>query len=221
MLELMALMGGFLAATAIGLPLAGRFARPQGWRAPYPDTPVEPREHWHGVGFEPVDFGPDIMKWPSENPWEVKQRPEPLWPSQTWNDTHFGQHWNRNGQSTPPVVSMAQETASRQTAAKAKQAKKSADQRQERMKDAVRQAAAQAQERAQQVAVQAGQAAYEAAEQQFEDTTGVTLDEIPKPAELERLVGELGLAGTVQVIMQRTNWDFRTAAQYLAKARRR
>jgi hypothetical protein len=48
----------------------------------------------------------------------------------------------------------------------------------------------------------------------------VTLDNVPKPAEIERLVAEHGLASAVQHIMARTGWDFRTAAQYLARARR-
>ena len=41
----------------------------------------------------------------------------------------------------------------------------------------------------------------------------------PERAELEALVAEQGLAGTVQVIMRRTGWDFRQAAQYLARVR--
>jgi len=41
----------------------------------------------------------------------------------------------------------------------------------------------------------------------------------PDRAELEALVASQGLAGTVQVIMKRTGWDFRKAAQYLARVR--
>jgi hypothetical protein len=41
----------------------------------------------------------------------------------------------------------------------------------------------------------------------------------PSKEELLRLVDTVGLAGTVQEIMGRTGWDFRKAAQYLAKVR--
>lgn len=45
-------------------------------------------------------------------------------------------------------------------------------------------------------------------------------DQLPSPPELERMVQELGLAGTVKAVMQRTGWDFHTAAKYLTKTRR-
>ena len=41
----------------------------------------------------------------------------------------------------------------------------------------------------------------------------------PNRAELEAMVEREGLAGTVQFIMRRTGWDFRKAAQYLARTR--
>lgn len=41
----------------------------------------------------------------------------------------------------------------------------------------------------------------------------------PTRDEIERLVASEGLAGTVQHIMRRTGWDFRKAAQYLARTR--
>jgi hypothetical protein len=41
----------------------------------------------------------------------------------------------------------------------------------------------------------------------------------PTRAELEAMVASEGLAGTVQHIMRRTGWDFRKAAQYLARTR--
>lgn len=43
----------------------------------------------------------------------------------------------------------------------------------------------------------------------------------PSAAEIDQLVTSAGLAGTVQVIMQRTGWDFREAAQYLARVRQK
>jgi hypothetical protein len=43
----------------------------------------------------------------------------------------------------------------------------------------------------------------------------------PDRDEVERLIAKVGLAGTVQNIMDRTEWDFRQAAQYLAKIRGR
>lgn len=41
----------------------------------------------------------------------------------------------------------------------------------------------------------------------------------PERVELERLIETVGLAGTVQAIMDRTGWEFREAANYLAKIR--
>jgi hypothetical protein len=41
----------------------------------------------------------------------------------------------------------------------------------------------------------------------------------PDRDQVERLVAEVGLAGTVQAIIDRTGWDFRQAAQYLARIR--
>lgn len=41
----------------------------------------------------------------------------------------------------------------------------------------------------------------------------------PSGAELEALIDAYGLAGAVKQIMERTGWDFRTAAQYLAQNR--
>jgi hypothetical protein len=43
--------------------------------------------------------------------------------------------------------------------------------------------------------------------------------EPPERADLERLIETVGLAGTVQAIMDRTGWEFREAAHYLAKIR--
>jgi hypothetical protein len=44
-------------------------------------------------------------------------------------------------------------------------------------------------------------------------------DGAPGRDELMQLVDTVGLAGTVQEIMKRTGWDFRKAAQYLARVR--
>ena len=44
----------------------------------------------------------------------------------------------------------------------------------------------------------------------------VPADGPPTRDEVERLIAKVGLAGTVQTIMDRTEWDFREAAQYLA-----
>jgi hypothetical protein len=43
----------------------------------------------------------------------------------------------------------------------------------------------------------------------------------PNSREVEQLIDQLGLAGAVKEIMQRTGWDFKKSAQYLAKARAR
>lgn len=220
MLELIALIGGFLGAALFGLPFVARLARPHGWRSTYPETDMERRDHWQEVGFEPLNFGPDVMRWPSETPWTLTTPKEVLWPSQTWNDTHFGQHWNRE-RAPKQAIPVLEEEVSRPVGAKSVQDPPPDAERQKQMRAAIKRAADVAQSKAEGVAEQAKQAVYEQVEQRVESATGVQLDAIPKPAELERLVGEVGLAGTVQIIMKRTNWDFRTAAQYLAKARRR
>ncbi len=65
----------------------------------------------------------------------------------------------------------------------------------------------------------AARAKQQAAKSAHKAISGAASGDIPSPAELEAMVGQLGLAGTVQEIMKRTNWDFRKAAHYLAKAR--
>ncbi|MBN2800535.1 MAG: hypothetical protein JXX28_15445 [Deltaproteobacteria bacterium] len=41
---------------------------------------------------------------------------------------------------------------------------------------------------------------------------------VPSQQEVAAMVGEHGLAGTVQIIRDRTGWDFQRAAKYLAKS---
>jgi hypothetical protein len=77
--------------TLVGIPLATRLARVHVWkRTALPDMPTE-REVYRRVRFEPVDFGEDNMRWPSEVTRESHGIPERPWPSQSWDDPHFGQ----------------------------------------------------------------------------------------------------------------------------------
>ncbi len=76
--------------TLVGIPLATRLARVHVWkRTALPEMPGD-REVYRRVRFEPVDFGEDNMQWPSEVSREQHGIPERPWPSEGWDDPHFG-----------------------------------------------------------------------------------------------------------------------------------
>jgi len=150
--------------------------------------------------FEPIDFGPMLMKWPSEMGRVEKGVPEPDWPSQSWNDTHFGQWWrDRDGDAVSTSRrERAQPVTSERVATPRPAKKRPQRQRQTPPPQAVRQQSRPAQPR----------------------KSNTSPSGLPEPAVLKRMVDKNGLAHTVQFIMQKTGWDFRESAQFLAKIRR-
>lgn len=74
----------------IGGPVAARLARITIFAAPSHVDPQGARQAQHITVFQPVDFGPDLMIWPSEHPRPDAGRPQPPWPSAKWDDPHFG-----------------------------------------------------------------------------------------------------------------------------------
>lgn len=176
------------AVIAFGTPIAARLARPPRWRKTLaPATRV--REVQAGAGFQPLDLGPDPIRWPSETPWKFSGRDELPWPSQTWDDPHFGKHARDSRAATAARVDAEAATPAPSEPRRAPRPSRP---------------------------VEASLRDFMAS---IPDDEAVDVD-IPSPEELDALAASLGLAGTVQEIMKRTGWDFKTAAQHLAKSRR-
>ncbi len=229
-----------LTASMLG-PVALRFARPQIWSRTAGASGANP--HTHGVvqpSFEPLDLGPDPVRWPSENPWPATARPELPWPSTTWNDPHFGQHWRTHGEGGASDAAFEAAQQARRTRAVERRNQDEAERTQrskqkakpkpqieqvaqpplrQKARNEVQRIQKRAQKAQHQVRESVGRAAAAAVDEVLPGASS-TMAQIPSPPELEQMVAQIGLAGTVQEIMKRTGWDFKTAAQHLAKARR-
>jgi len=209
------------ATMAVGIPVAVRLAR-VGWSS-------DP--HLHGnegfgqartgsetSGFTPLDLGPDPMQWPSANAWPTSNLPVPDWPSKLWDDEHFGRQWSAKGGDVGPAGAAGQSAAAPSKAPSPRaQSKKGRPNRSSPKKpsstkaDAARRAAARK-------ALEQRQAARTPAPAPTPSPqpSGPTP---PSRDELVQMVERIGLAATVKEIMNRTGWDFRDAAQHLAKVR--
>lgn len=226
-ITLAATLAALVLTAVVGVPLAVRLARPKIWgRSQILAMPRAGAAPPTKPSFTPLDLGPDPMRWPSQDPWKKNMTAELPWPSQTWDDPHFGRHWDKTvigdaadaayerrqadrraraeEQRQAEANARIEQPASSSTAQRARQEMRQIRERAARMK-------AEVQGQAEQKARQVRKAAPQIAD---------AVSNVPPPAELERLVASVGLAGTVQEIMKRTGWDFKTAAQYLAKARR-
>lgn len=241
----------------VGTPIAVRVARPKLWsRGHLPHDHTGPAAA-PPPSFQPLDLGPDPMRWPSENPWKKKGQKELPWPSQTWDDPHFGAHWRNHTDGDAADDAYERKQAARRAAVA--EARRLEDQRSQQRADsrpapapsgtraqqqarkemrALRERATQMTQQVQaqigdpreqlrEQAARAAQQARQAAEQEVKrqvqqraPAASQAMANVPSAAELEQLVAQVGLAGTVQKIMERTGWDFKTAAQHLARARR-
>ncbi len=253
-LETILLMVGAGATMAAGIPLAVRLARVGFSDDEGMDGATRPsRTGGDSAGFAPLDLGPDPMLWPSSTPWPSSKLPVPEWPSKSWNDEHFGRHWQhshafREDAPAPPPSSgqegrqRAQQEQERQRAQQEQQRQRAQHAQQQRAHQQQQQALQQ-QQRVQQQALQQQQRAQKDAQRNAVEEEARRRDaarreleqrqarrqQAPQPAapqpqsqapgreELLALVDNVGLAGTVQEIMKRTGWDFRKAAQYLAR----
>ncbi len=243
-LEGILMLIGAGATMAAGIPIAIRLAR-----AGFDDAgTTESADFGAGraasasAGFTSLDLGPDPVQWPSATPWPTSKLPVPEWPSKSWDDEHFGSFW-RDGASVAQPSSLP-EQAARQESKKLSDAKRDrkinaerdherwVDQKDEPRRAAARQVLEQrqsAREQRQQQAAHKQQRARQEEQrprrQQQARTpkpaapTAAPADGAPSRDELMTLVEEVGLAGTVQQIMKRTGWEFRKAAQYLARVR--
>jgi len=220
--ESVALVGGFLVTSMIGAPLAALLARPQEWMDDGKEAPPNRGGPvFVGGGFEPLDLGPDPMQWPSEIERPSTAAPLPEWPSKSWDDPHFGVHWRRGEVQEVAEARPKQKPTQRKSKTRKRKPRAQRPAPQPVSEESAPEQAFFQQEARQVAAEQVSQAveqATHAAHEAVSDALGV---ELPSPAELENMVGTLGLAGTVQEIMSRTDWDFRKAAHYLAKARQR
>lgn len=226
--ETLMFAGAALGTLILGAPLALSVARRERWVHTAPRDPSTRKMRSDVVrAYTPLDLGIDPIRWPSERLWELKSTLAiPDWPSRSWNDEHFGRN-SKNfatyDASEAGFHAMAarrhrEVTASsaRATAARTPASQKPRPQAEEKpQSSANRRGARDPKTRAQPVPTPRAVVAPVPVPEP-PPATGAP----PDAAELEHLIGTVGLAGTVQAIMQRTGWEFREAAQYLARIRR-
>lgn len=144
--------------------------------------------------FTPLDLGVDPVRWPSERPWVLAANlPVPTWPSRSWNDEHFGKQWEKNKTKADIDDRGFHALAARRDAPPTESPTK----------------------------VLRTSKGPPPAKPVGEPALVMPADvEIPTRAELEALIDQVGLAGAVQAVMQKTGWDSKRAVQALSKLRR-
>ncbi len=200
---LLVAVAGFVATIVIGAPMTRALAEPDELRARgrRPRSPHRERQVVT-MGFTPLDLGEDPMRWPSERPWPPGVQ-QPPWPSQTWDDEHFGSFWRgANPPPAEPEASPQAPTAEVPPPRKRTSPKRAPERLRARSKDTRERASAPA-----------------PSPRTPDRPAHLPAVKPPPLEELEQLISSIGLAGTVQTIMQRTGWDFRKAAHYLARMR--
>lgn len=82
---------GLVAPVVIMSPFIGAITRRVVFKR-HPTVTTDARvQHPVVRAWKPLDLGPDLVRWPSETPaLAVPHFPEPAWPSEGWNDPHFG-----------------------------------------------------------------------------------------------------------------------------------
>ncbi|MEO0603764.1 MAG: hypothetical protein AAF211_20165, partial [Myxococcota bacterium] len=138
------------------------------------------------------------------------------WPSQTWDDEHFGSFWR--GADAPPDEG-GQATAERPTEPRSTppvRPRSPSPERARRRPMPKKPAGVRRTSRGPDRQTRAPSPSPRKPEASAANLPAV---QPPPLEELEQLIATIGLAGTVQSIMQRTGWDFRKAAHYLAKVR--
>lgn len=197
---------GAMMVVAAGLPMIGRLVEPARWGPRYP-VPERTRSGSRAAdvkrSFRPLDLGPDPVRWPSEI-----ARPDlgpelPDWPSHHWDDPHFG------------------ERARKARRAEAHRAAEAAHRRQDPSRSTPEPSEPAEARPARGEAPSPPPGLPRSASDLLVLFDRELRDEVPGLDEIEHLMAQHGLAGTVKVIMDRTGWDFRQAAQHLARVRRR
>ena len=199
-LEAALVIGGLITTIAIGGPIASSLVTPHVFRRPSRRDPHETRARpVPGGGFKPLDLGPDPMEWPSQKEWSSSGKRDAEWPSREWDDEHFGRHWREGTvveSQDAGFHAMAERSAERGGGEAA----------------AMRRAESRRRGTSPHAAKRASPAESPRAE-------APPARQAPGREELEAMIVDVGLAGTVQAIMERTGWDFRKAAHYLARTR--
>lgn len=230
---------GLLSVLLPGLLILAVLGQAQSWIGPRTKAlakagpTVEP---WVPPAFKPMEFPELPMKWPSESAWALPRRADPPWPSELWDDSHFGK--GRKRFVAPPsdggVVGEAEGAffQSPTRAAKAGGAESAAPKQpaQPKAPPKAQKAEAQKQAPAKQVAPAQKPAApqKQAAPAQKQAAPAPAAKpaaqagggQPPSYQEIEAWMKTQGLAGAIQQIMQRTGWDFRKAAAYLSEVRK-
>lgn len=97
MTSLVCLLLGVLAPLVFVGPLVGAITQRVVFKRPPAATVEGPGLAGVARAFKPLDLGPDLVRWPSEVPRTVLHFPEPPWPSELWNDEHFGRKRRPSG----------------------------------------------------------------------------------------------------------------------------
>lgn len=204
-LSLAALVGALVLTAGVGLPLLGRATKVRRWRTAQVDASGK-SSFAANIGFDPLDLGEDPLVWPSEQPERRREIDIPRleWPSVGWDDPYFG----INKTFDPSQLAQAPPSTLRERQSAPRPQRRQRQQQPSSQGGAVRAAA--------QVASRAVEESFFEPARQVRESAS----KIPSQAEVKRLVEQHGLASAVQHIRDRTGWDFKRAAQFLAETMR-
>jgi hypothetical protein len=199
MIEVLMFFGALVPTLLVGVPLALALSKPGAFRAHASRGKHVPRSKVEVArAYAPLDLGPDPVHWPSERPWSSSGVRNPDWPSASWNDEHFGKSAKKAAAAAAAVSAQPAPEPARRPLRRASRAPTPELGVFEPVPPP-----------APVLVNEIGRA------------PGLPTLQAPDREEIERLIDEVGLAGTVQRIIERTGWDFRKAAQHLARSRQR
>jgi hypothetical protein len=232
--EAVLLFVGFAMGGVVAMPILARIRRtPQAGFSRAENTSTRQRAAHVSAGFTPLDLGEDPVQWPSAHPWPASTLVPAEWPSKSWNDEHFGQHWKKQAEvgGTPAQPPQPARPAAHPTQPAQPKAAKAAPKKVEKPKPQPPAPQTQAAPPQQATPQQAKQQPAKpqpspqpakpqpAASPKVEQSAQPTGPSLPTVDEVDALIARLGLAGTVQQLMARHGWDFRQATQFLTKIR--
>lgn len=226
-------LGTLFAVFLMGIPLLLLVGGKRRWRAYAKlDTRAVPRSYDAPPAFTPLEMDPFRLRWPSEIQRVTTNIPDPPWPSETWDDEYFGAEARRDVQKMKDMAARIDQTRQEQ---KEKELKRLENERQRRAQRAAEQKAQQEASEEQFFKKTKRESSrdrelvqYEERRQPERSQPGQTrrneprpqADNLPDPQDIARMVRNVGLAGAVDELRGQTGWDFRTAAQHLAKVLR-
>ena len=247
MIEWLWFAGAAIVTVIVGAPRAAALAGRHRWVHAAPRDPSSRKQRTDVVrAYKPLDLGVDPIRWPSERLWALESTlVAPDWPSRSWNDEHFGRHWKdvtNPDASEAGFHAMAARRHREVADATARHVAERAHAAERARQPATEKIRASGAEKPRAAGVRRGRDSQDAKATPVPATakpvkpsgarvpvptppplgtpkTRAPATAPPDAAELEHLIATVGLAGTVQAIMQRTGWEFREAAQYLARIR--